>query len=728
MHPSNLKHLLYRGGFALAGLVLATLSPHAARAQAPLEMQIEEAGQSRVVELATDEVEVVRKGDQPTGRLGQTITAKVAGASILEDAPTHVLVKLSTPYNRSLATLQSERIDLAVPDAETSPVFYLKGVPRNKWSRRLGSKSLLVFLNPGQTPEQAREAAGAASVREPGIEGVAVLKFATAFHSIDGGRRLDGQGVRQRPLLRQFMQKMSVPPIDQFFSEQWHLVNTGQHNGIVGIDIDVLPAWDIGLGNGVTIAIVDECLQTTHPDLRENCPPIATGFHHDFNDGDDDPKPILSNGDFHGTSVAGLAAARQNNGSPDATTGLLLGVSGVAPEARLLGLRLIAGAFSDEDAAAALTWSPTGASVDVSNNSWGVPDVFGLGGFDILAKAAQRDAALKGRDGKGQVTVFSAGNGRGESSNANYSTTCNSRYVLAVGALASTGVFSSYSEPGAPILVTAPGGGLGFTGAEQRCVTTDVTGVGGLNPAAGDLTNTDYTRQMNGTSAAAPITSGTVALVLAANPTLTWRDVKEILAGTARKVDETQSDWLVRPAETGDARFYNGGGFKFNHNYGSGLIDAFAAVTRAQTWTNLGAEISQSLSIREPGNGTNIVDDGVTKLRRTFDFSGNNFPNLRVEQIEIETLITHRHRSDLEIAVVSPSGVRSVLAEKHLRPIGNPFDLDTDYRDIVLDFATNILKPRAGGWVFTTTHSWGENSKGTWTIEKIGRASCRERV
>ena len=59
MHPSNLKHLLYRGGFALAGLVLATLSPHAARAQAALEMQIEESGQPRAVELATDEVDVI---------------------------------------------------------------------------------------------------------------------------------------------------------------------------------------------------------------------------------------------------------------------------------------------------------------------------------------------------------------------------------------------------------------------------------------------------------------------------------------------------------------------------------------------------------------------------------------------------------------------------------------------------------------------------------------------
>ena len=657
MHPSNKKNLLCRVGCFIVGMVFFAASPMSSRAQAPLELQVEESGQARAIELATDEIEVARGGEEPAGRLKQTIEIKVPGASVIEDTPSRVLVKLPRAYNRSLAALRSERFDLAVPGAESSPVFYLKGAPRDKWSRRLGSKSVLVFLNPGQTSEQARQSAGADSARETSVQGVAVLKFATAFHAVDATKRLAGLGIRNRPLLRQFMQKMAAPPQDQFFPEQWHLVNTGQHNGVVGVDINVLPVWDFALGTGVTIVIVDDCLQTVHPDLTANCPPVAAKLHHDFNDDDDDPKPIVANGDFHGTCVAGLAAARQNNGSVDPNNGSLLGVSGVAPASRLLGVRLIAGAFGDEDIAAALTWAPNNNIVHVSNNSWGVPDVYGLGGFDILAKAAQRDAAIKGRDGKGQVTVFSAGNGRFEQSNANYSSISNSRFILTVGALDSTGKFSSYSEPGAPILVTSPGGGLGFVGAEQRCTTTDVTGVGGLNPAAGDLPNTDYTRQMNGTSAAAPITSGTVALMLEANPNLTWRDVKEILAGTARRIDETHPDWLIRAAQTGSARFYNGGGFKFNHNYGSGLIDAFAAVVRGQTWRNLGPEVSQSLQRKEPGTGANIADDGTTKLAREFDFSGVNFPNLRLEQIEVEVLITHRHRSDLEIAVISPSGM-----------------------------------------------------------------------
>ena len=702
----------------LAAVALFFTGLLAAPAQIPLEMEIEEGGQARIVELATDEIEFGKKGEQPVDSLRQDVEARVAGARVVDDTVGHVVVKLSRPYDRRLAGLSSETLDLAVPGAEAAPIFYLKGALRNQWSRRLASKSVLVYLKEGETPEQVRHAAGAAAFRETGIRGVTVLKFSTPFQAIQASAGFAGRGVQARPLLRQSLQKMGVPPRDQFFPEQWHLVNTGQRNAVIGVDINVLPAWDIGLASGITISIVDDSLQTLHPDLQENCPPVATKLHHDFRDDDDDPKPTNAQ-DIHGTPVGGLAAARQNNGSPDPTTGLLLGVSGVAPEARLLGLRLIGGPVSDEDAAAAITWSPNGNIVDVSNNSWGYEGT-SLAGADLLLKAALRTAAVQGREGKGQVTVFAGGDGRSYQYNANYSSVSNSRFVIAVGAITSAGLFAPYSNPGAPLLVCAPGGGTGFFGAEQRLVTTDVTGVGGLNPGAGDLSNTDYTRQMTGTSAAAPMVSGVVALMLGANQNLGWRDVKEILAGTARRIDETSTDWLIRPLQTGSARFYNGGGFKFNHNYGGGLVDAFGAVVRSQTWKNLGTELSQSNSLAEPGTGTTIVDDGNTKLSREFDFSGANFPNLRVEEVEVEVLITHRHRSDLEINLVSPSGVRSLLAQQRAHPFAGA-DTDTDYRDIVLNMETQVLTPRNGGWVFTTTHHWGENSTGKWTIEVIDR-------
>ena len=52
-----------------------------------------------------------------------------------------------------------------------------------------------------------------------------------------------------------------------------------------------------------------------------------------------------------------------------------------------------------------------------------------------------------------------------------------------------------------------------------------------------------YERDFAGTSAAAPIVSGVAALVRGANPELTWRDLKLILAATARKNDSGSAGW-----------------------------------------------------------------------------------------------------------------------------------------------------------------------------------------
>lgn len=89
---------------------------------------------------------------------------------------------------------------------------------------------------------------------------------------------------------------------------------------------------------------------------------------------------------------------------------------------------------------------------------------------------------------------------------------------------------------------------------------------------------TDYTSRFNGTSAATPIVSGVVALMLEANPNLGYRDVQEILALSARPIDAASPDWTTNRANT-----WNGGGFRVSHDYGFGLVDATAAVRLAET-------------------------------------------------------------------------------------------------------------------------------------------------
>ena len=99
------------------------------------------------------------------------------------------------------------------------------------------------------------------------------------------------------------------------------------------------------------------------------------------------------------------------------------------------------------------------------------------------------------------------------------------------------------------------GGDLGIT-------TTDLTGQPGYSP-------NNYANDFGGTSSATPLVSGVLALVLEANPNLTYRDVTDILVRTGERIDVNNADWVQ-----------NGAGLWVNHEYGFGAIDAYGVVTR----------------------------------------------------------------------------------------------------------------------------------------------------
>jgi len=153
--------------------------------------------------------------------------------------------------------------------------------------------------------------------------------------------------------------------------------------------------------------------------------------------------------------------------------------------------------------------------------------------------------------------------------NANYHNFQNSRFTIAVGALDDGGTFNApntqagFSTPGAPILVSAPG---------TDVLTTDIAGTAGAS--SGDTAST------SGTSFAAPLVSGVIALMLEANPNLGYRDVQERLAYTAVQNDSLQAEWKINGATN-----WNLGGLHTNNNYGFGQVDAHAAVRLAETWT-----------------------------------------------------------------------------------------------------------------------------------------------
>lgn len=442
----------------------------------------------------------------------------------------------------------------------------------------------------------------------------------------------------EKQVARMRMKRVSIT--DPAYPNQWHLKNTASN-----VDVNVVPAWDLGYsGNGVTIAVVDDGLQSTHPDISNY---NAAGSY-DFNEGDADPSPKTY--DDHGTSAGGVAGAARNN---------VCGV-GAAFGAGLAGIRLISDYTTDAQEASGLSYRK-----DINyiyTNSWG-PNDDGrrLEGPGSLTLRAMEDAVTNGRNGRGSIYVWAGGNGRGSTDNCNYDGYANSRFTITIGAVDYLGKQSYYSESCAALLACAPS-----SGSSRAITTTDLLGHSGTSA-------TDCTTTFGGTSAAAPLVAGVLALVLEANPELGWRDVQDIIVNTSRVTDSNDPDWWT-----------NGGGYRHNHKYGFGLIDATAAVTAAKTHVAL------------PKSRT--IDSGVVAVNQAIaDYapvthSVTLVDDLTVETVEVVVVASHQSRGDLEIIVTSPFGTKSVLQEVHN------------------DRGQNL------NWRYSTVRSWGEKAKGKWEI------------
>ncbi|MGC9506154.1 S8 family serine peptidase [Baaleninema sp.] len=476
------------------------------------------------------------------------------------------------------------------------------------------------------------------------------------------------------PLVPQEVSKDFIPN-DEFFNLQWHLQNTGSLGGKAGADANVVSAWDSVKGRGVVIGIVDDGIDIHHEDLNDN---YRGDLSWDFQQNNSDPSPNSSQ-DTHGTSVAGIAAAEGNNG---------IGVSGAAPEAEIAGLQLLGSqGTNDNDKANALSYQ--NQEIDIYQNSWS-PGL-NKNPIDLFAPGPSTTSELEsgvelGRDGLGNIYVFSAGNNREQKFNTNGELThygfdnvnnngyANSRFTIAVGAIDDRGVHSSYSEPGAALFVSAYSSG----NRRQNAVSTDLSGAAGSNYLKEwNWADTEDYTFFGGTSSAAPLVSGVVALMLETNPQLTWRDVQHIIAKTARKTDPTHSDWSV-----------NGAGYNINHFYGFGAIDAVAAVEAAKTWDTVDSEVSHTTGTM-PVNRS-IPDNRSSGISQIVDIP----QDIKLESVEVVFDATHPNRGDLEIVLVSPSGTESILAEP--RP----------------DSGDNYDR-----WVFNTVRNWGESSKGTWKLQ-----------
>ena len=448
---------------------------------------------------------------------------------------------------------------------------------------------------------------------------------------------------------------------DPLQSAQWYLSAAG---------IDALKGQITGAG--VTVGVVDDGIDTSHPDLQNQLN-FALAYDTQFNTKDGSPKyPVLIGlpPDNHGTMVAGIIAAEANNET---------GIVGVAPDAELVSTR-VKWTWDQITEALGLQWQ-----FDVSNNSWGAINPFG-DNFNstnlTFAWQALRTGVEDGRNGLGTVFVFSAGNSAANGDNTNYHNFQNAREVIAVGAADADGSMAGFSTPGANVLVSSYG---------VNMITTDRH-----QPGWGENGSSNYVTNFTGTSAAAPMISGITALMLEANPNLGYRDVQEILVYASTHPDN--QDWKTNAASN-----FNLGGLQFNDKAGFGLVDAYSAVRLAQTWTDVGTAINEVSASARAFGLTDAIPDGTGAVySRSFTIDST----MSVEHVELGVDVRHTRLGDLVIELTSPNGTVSTLMNRPTVNAEQPFGLSGTDSGV----PTHLL------WDFSSVQFWGEEASGTWTV------------
>jgi len=470
-------------------------------------------------------------------------------------------------------------------------------------------------------------------------------------------------------------------PSDPLVTDQWYL---SQEN--------ILAVWKNYTGKGVRIgqfepgsafAVDKQILDYRHPDLQPN---IDQNWLANPTIGNIAGEGSADHFSTHATLVAGVIVAAKNGE----------GAVGVAYDAKIGG-HWISNDGSDLNALRKMAW------YDIANNSWVATPSF-VANFNNnpdLQNAFEYSVA-NGRSGLGTIIVMAGGNDRASGGNANYLSTSNNRFSIAAGAInaqSDLGTLqvaqSPFSNPGSNILVSASGSNVTST---ARLIETE----------NGSVFGSDYS-VAQGTSFATPIISGIVALMLEANPNLGYRDIQEILAISARKITDTNTQWQENHTDN-----WNGGSMHISHDYGFGEVDARAAVRLAETWNKQQTYANEVKLISPISSGTlnaAIPDNNETGISKTLTVS--NAP-LKVEHAEITVNLTHARAGDLIIKLISPTGTESILMN---RPGKAPNSAVSDRGDITFS-GSNALS-----FTFTTVRDWGEVANGAWTLQVIDAAT-----
>jgi subtilisin family serine protease len=344
--------------------------------------------------------------------------------------------------------------------------------------------------------------------------------------------------------------------LKKIHQKQWHLKSTTINGGRVNAGVKADLAHKLSLGNSIIVALIDDGFEIDHPEFNQ---PGKVVHSRDISSNSNDPRPRDA-WNNHGTACAGVAVASGIN------------ASGVAPGAMLMPVRLNSNLGSMAEANAFKWAADHGA--DIISCSWGPEDGDWFDPDDPVhttlidlpdsTRLAMDYAISAGRGGRGCIITFAAGNGNED---CRYDGYASYEKVIAVAACNDRGKRSVYSDYGNNVWCSFPSSDFGYQPFNHPdplttgIYTTDRLGKAGYNAKG------DYTDEFGGTSSSCPGVAGTAALILSANPELTWEQVRQIFKETSDKIDPSGGKYDSK----GHSIFY-----------GYGRINAEKAVKRAQ--------------------------------------------------------------------------------------------------------------------------------------------------
>lgn len=510
------------------------------------------------------------------------------------------------------------------------------------------------------------------------------------------------------------------------------------------VDSRVHEATRLGLtGKGIHVTLVDSGTQINHPDLIDNIE-LERNFNLDplvdfgceICDRLDTSAPVTPGSPAdQGTTIAGIIAARGWNG---------LGSRGVAPEVKLSTYNLSAVRFervSENDVTRIFTFDTdvichsAAADKDILQE---LPD-FNLDNYS----RAQRSKINVGRNGKGIIFVKAAGD---FNDNAAVDQSNVTPWEMIIGSHNTDGKKSRLSNSGANLWIAAPGGELGYQSdfnaaieevsetlsprdfyagiigpdifdPESKCTAgaakfprhfgnaADLAlKLFSLGRSSGfnlgwhpDNRDCQYTASVANTAAATGIVSGVVALLLEANPSLSWRDIKFVLATSAQEIDPNFQSVITtvkgRPFEKVQPWIRNAAGFNFHNWYGFGALDVRRALEIAiRDYQPLPALFDSNWGFVSSPN-TRIPSANLSGAFSEYF----QIQDKILESVQVRLTIRHPNVSSLSIELVSPQGTKSIL--KSMNDGLSQRDLEE--------------------FVFLSNAYYGENSRGRWQLRVI---------